>query len=61
MILLLLIVAFSPVVQYFSQDLTLKDHFLVTVFLLYKAGGSAMPLQASSNPYLDSYPEMAEM
>lgn len=61
MILSLLIAAFSLVVQYFFQELTLKDHFPVTVFLLYKGGGSTVPPQASSSPYLDSYHEMAEL
>lgn len=61
MILPLLIVAFSLTVQYFFQEQTLKDYFPLTVCLLYKGGGSTMPPQASSSPYLDSYPEMAEL
>lgn len=61
MILPLLIVVFSLVVQYFFQELTLKDHFPVTAFLLYKGGGSTVPPQAFSSPYLDSYPEMVEL
>lgn len=39
MILPLLVAALSLVVQYFFPELTLKDYFPVTVFLLYKAGG----------------------